>query len=88
MTMFIVQLIWILLNSTEKMIDLSTKVALKFIYKDQLWFNILYLHTCRLLSYTVYRVIFARAIFVPLHLQTGSPRFAFTQKQLCLKEII
>lgn len=46
MTMFIVQLVWTLLNSTEKMIDLSTKVALKFIYKDQLWFNILYLHTC------------------------------------------
>lgn len=25
------------------------------------------------------------AIFVLLHLQTGSPRFEFTQKQLCLK---
>lgn len=33
MTMLIVQLVRILLNSTEKMIDLLTMVALKFIYK-------------------------------------------------------
>lgn len=77
MTMFIVQLVWILLNSTEKMIDLSTKVALKFIYKDQLWFNILYLHTCSYLLQAVF-IYCIQGYFPPCHFRpyTLTNRFA------------